>query len=379
MTLNSATRAKDALYKVRSRFKKHRWEFVETDNEISTFHPHSNSKKCVEVIVTLENELDEFFGSALGPLTVEEVLGITARERLKWLKDGRLATVGTESFKKNGITITYHVHALETIKAITPKMIIKWREDDKSSTTIARQKGAQKAVQTRSKNSDIRKSVRGSIEKTARDAALEVRNPTAVPIVKLAILTTICSRWARRKRDQNDSRAEKDFYELKGQALRVLSDQPWSEIRYVPSGQPRLNVTLCEKHREQFRDDRYSLGYDFWGWLDDNVGTVRKCKHCSYSEDQDYYALYEIRLKVGKADFCWHVPYSLGRSWLPRKSDITHTLPRSNDEEMIIFGRAVDEKEMIVWKPKKLREEIENLLRLFQKPAGNALPASRLP
>jgi hypothetical protein len=74
-----------------------------------------------------------------------------------------------------------------------------------------------------------------------------------------------------------------------------------------------------------------------------------------------------VRLAVGKAEFCWHIPYSLGREWLPGKKEIESGPPRSGDDGIVLFGRPVNDHEIIVWKPKKLAEEMNVLLKLFSE------------
>ncbi|MNL82679.1 hypothetical protein D3C87_2101150 [compost metagenome] len=71
---------------------------------------------------------------------------------------------------------------------------------------------------------------------------------------------------------------------------------------------------------------------------------------------------------IGKTEFCWHVPYSRGRDWLPGKKEIESAPPRGGDDGMVLFGRPVNGEEIILWKPQKLKKEMGALLALFEEP-----------
>jgi hypothetical protein len=367
MTLKSVSRRSSLIYTARSRLTKHRIDCGKMSDRIDAECSLQNFKKFFEVLVVLDQELEDCLKSSMRPLEVEQALGITARERLKWTKDGRLPTDGTDSFRKGGVTITFSLHPYSSIAAINPETVETWRQEDKDVTKAARSVGAKKAGSTRLRNDETRKAVRDNLDKMAREASLHVLSPIAVPLVKLAFLTTICSRWAKSRRDKGDPTGESEFYKLKDRALKVISRQPWSSVRFIPSEVPRLDVHLCEPHMSDFRDDRRAYQASFPEWIEDNVNVVRRCNGCSYREDRDYYALYEVRLAVGKAEFCWHIPYSLGREWLPGKKEIESGPPRSGDDGIVLFGRPVNDHEIIVWKPKKLAEEMNVLLKLFSE------------
>ncbi|MCZ7861687.1 hypothetical protein O9X98_09760 [Agrobacterium salinitolerans] len=368
ITLKSDMRGRNLIYTARSRIAKHRLDFAETREQIETAGALENYKKFFGILEVLDQELEDSANSRLTPLEVEQTLGITDRERLRWTKDGRLPTDGTDSFRKNGVTITFSLHPYSGIAAIKPKTVEGWRQDDIDATKVARSNGAKKAVKTKARNDATRKSVRDGIDKMAREASLHVLSPIAVPLIKLAILSTICSRWAKNRRDKGDRIGEAEFYELKDRGLKVIHGQPWTVVRFVPAGAPRYDVSLCELHRSDFRDDRREYQVSFPEWIADNVNQVRACRSCTYSEDHDFYALYELRMVIGTAEFCWHVPYSRGREWLPGKKDIEEAPPRADDDGIVLFGRPVNDEEMIVWRPQRLKDEMEAILKLFDVP-----------
>ncbi|MFZ5700719.1 MAG: hypothetical protein ACOY4P_05130 [Pseudomonadota bacterium] len=69
---------------------------------------------------------------------VEDILGITSRERIRWGKDGRLPLSGTSRIRKGktGISLwTYPGDAVEQLAA-NPAVIRRWREEDEATTAI---------------------------------------------------------------------------------------------------------------------------------------------------------------------------------------------------------------------------------------------------
>ncbi len=69
---------------------------------------------------------------------VENILGITSRERIRWGKDGRLLLSGTSTIKRGAAEIslwTYPCNAIERL-ADNPATVRQWREEDAATTSI---------------------------------------------------------------------------------------------------------------------------------------------------------------------------------------------------------------------------------------------------
>lgn len=95
------------------------------------------------------------------PREAEDILTISARERHKWLKDGRLKSVGTRTVKMRGRSkaVTFHVFDPRHIEDILDRDLAStWREEDAQEVTENRRRGAGKAALTRA----------GKRERTAR-------------------------------------------------------------------------------------------------------------------------------------------------------------------------------------------------------------------
>lgn len=86
------------------------------------------------------------------PREVEDILTISARERHKWLKDGRLGSIGTRTVKMRGRSkpVTFHVFDPKHIEDMLDRDLANvWREDDAQQIAENRQRGAGKAALTR--------------------------------------------------------------------------------------------------------------------------------------------------------------------------------------------------------------------------------------
>lgn len=77
----------------------------------------------------VDQMLEAFQNERLEPKAVEEILGITAQERRRWSKDGRLPKSGTGQFKKGQHVFQYFLHPADGIAKIArdPQIIARWR------------------------------------------------------------------------------------------------------------------------------------------------------------------------------------------------------------------------------------------------------------
>ncbi|QKC79821.1 hypothetical protein [Mesorhizobium erdmanii] len=89
---------------------------------------------------------------AVLPREAEDILTISARERHKWLKDGRLKSIGTRTVKMRGRSkaVTFHVFDPRHIEDILDRDLASaWREEDVREASENRRRGAGKAALTR--------------------------------------------------------------------------------------------------------------------------------------------------------------------------------------------------------------------------------------
>jgi len=86
------------------------------------------------------------------PRELEDILAISSRERHKWLKDGRLPSVGTRTVKLRGRTkaVTFHLFEPGRIEEIlNGDLPALWREDDAVTAADNRRRAAAKAAMRR--------------------------------------------------------------------------------------------------------------------------------------------------------------------------------------------------------------------------------------
>ncbi|UVK40732.1 hypothetical protein LHFGNBLO_002243 [Mesorhizobium sp. AR10] len=86
------------------------------------------------------------------PREAEDVLTISSRERHKWLKDGRLQSIGTRTVKMRGRSkaVTFHVFDPRHIEDVLHRdLATVWRDEDAQEVAENRRRGAGKAALTR--------------------------------------------------------------------------------------------------------------------------------------------------------------------------------------------------------------------------------------
>jgi hypothetical protein len=93
--------------------------------------PTTDLETACGVILKLDKRLDAIATRTLVPRLVEELLGISTRERLRWSKDGRLPRSGSVTFRKrHPITIATHPTDKMLELAANPSIIAEWRKRD---------------------------------------------------------------------------------------------------------------------------------------------------------------------------------------------------------------------------------------------------------
>ena len=133
MTLGSQLREQDLRKKFKAPLQ--RWsphEIVDAGRTITACWGAADFEQAKLAIADLDRMLNAFRKERLAPKIVEEILGINARERRRWTKDGRLPKSGTGQFKKGQQVFRFYLHPAEGIArlAANPKIIAEWREAD---------------------------------------------------------------------------------------------------------------------------------------------------------------------------------------------------------------------------------------------------------
>lgn len=140
LTMGSTRLARDLCRRVglmirRSKFAKVR---IAPTRVEATFEPIDEEEIGV-LVNRIDVSISQFRRERLHPRIVEDILGITSRERLRWIKDGRLPTSGSGSFRRGRQDIHFPLHPPDRIAAIArnPEVIAVWRAADAAADGAA--------------------------------------------------------------------------------------------------------------------------------------------------------------------------------------------------------------------------------------------------
>ena len=151
--LGSAVRAKGIERELRARLPfPDRKRLTIEDGRFRLGIPADQKQRFEEASKIVSDTLAGIETLPVLPSEVDDILTIAPRERLRWTKDGRLASAGTRTVKLRGRskTVTFHVfdprHIEDVLDRDLPTL---WREEDSRATAEARRRGAGKAALTR--------------------------------------------------------------------------------------------------------------------------------------------------------------------------------------------------------------------------------------
>jgi hypothetical protein len=139
LTLGSPRRAKEACHCVLGLLKRRRIKSWKGEDEVRASIPRDDVGKLPDLLSEIDTALDAFRRQRLHPRVVEEILGITANERRRWTKDGRLPQSGSGSFRRGKQSIYFAFHPAAKIEALArePEKIESWRNEDRSAAPIS--------------------------------------------------------------------------------------------------------------------------------------------------------------------------------------------------------------------------------------------------
>lgn len=86
------------------------------------------------------------------PREIQDILAISATERHRWLKDGRLPSAGTRTVRLSGRArqITFHVFDPRVVEDLLDRAVVdEWREEDIAARAENRRQAAYRAKLTR--------------------------------------------------------------------------------------------------------------------------------------------------------------------------------------------------------------------------------------
>jgi len=133
-TLGSSVRARGILLEMRARLPgamRRRLDIM--GNVLTLSVPVSEPEAFAAAVATVSGGLEGIENLPVIPREIQDTLTITATERHRWLKDGRLPSAGTRTVKLQGRArqITFHVFDPRRVEELIDSGVIDdWREQD---------------------------------------------------------------------------------------------------------------------------------------------------------------------------------------------------------------------------------------------------------
>lgn len=179
-TLGSSVRARGIEREIKARLafpdRKH---LAVEDGHIRLAFDKGDDKRLEAAAAIVAGVLDRIDALPILPGEVEDILTISARERLKWMKDGRLKSAGTRTVKLRGRAkaVTFHVfepgHVEDVLDRDLPTL---WRVGDTQAAAETRRRAAGKAALTRAGKGVTKEETGAAREERDRSAGLELRD-----------------------------------------------------------------------------------------------------------------------------------------------------------------------------------------------------------
>ncbi|WP_322416038.1 hypothetical protein [Mesorhizobium huakuii] len=152
-TLGSAVRAKGIEREVRARLPWAVRKHVKSETgRVALRLPKSEADAFDATSANISKTLEGVEALPVLPREVEDILTISSRERHKWLRDGRLQSIGTRTVKMRARSksVTFHVFDPRHIEDVLDRdLATVWREEDVQEVAENRRRGAGKAALTR--------------------------------------------------------------------------------------------------------------------------------------------------------------------------------------------------------------------------------------
>ncbi|MFJ7724882.1 hypothetical protein ACIQXV_01840 [Neobacillus sp. NPDC097160] len=296
---------------------------------------------------------------ALHPSDLEELLGITKSERIRWTKEANLPVEHYESFRKWGQTLEYPMYNYyEAIQIVHKGLIEKWRKAHNEKVAKNRKASARIAVKTRKQNRLLVKSFYEDEWKTLLKQWYKEDQVTGATL-QLAFWTMWVNRFAKEMQLKErravkkavEYREKKElFYQLKEEALNALMNSPLSKLQfYRPESPDKISdLQFCEHHYNLWVLARK---YDYiskWEYFSLNEKEIRKCPSCTFSTKNDYYSLFYLSICSGEFKFSFHTPYPIGKEKFPDPTSLERVV-HEEQEGLFRFGRGLFDEEKIIF------------------------------
>ncbi|MGO8946732.1 MAG: hypothetical protein ACLQUY_03515 [Ktedonobacterales bacterium] len=300
----------------------------------------------------------------LTPRELEAALGCTRSERRRWVAEGRLPVCATmRMYLKTNRWVDVDLVDRRAVAALAPDAVERWRFEHQKLVAERRKAGVMRAIESRARTLALQQVASrevtglqaGWLEKSGGD-------PLIVAALTVAHWTVWASRrakWHREERAEADYGAtprrfpvrhwkqERRWYGYKDQALHLLYRTGWLQVRFY---QPNLLWIdeLCASHYEDWCEERSFLHTSFGEFVGQHEKELARCGRCT--KDPLHYALYSLELRPpflqGMSSYRFHVPYSIGKTYLPERGTLMRVVEKEEAEGLFRFGRPLEDEEV---------------------------------
>lgn len=153
-TFGSSVRAKGILLEVRARLLLTVRKSLDVDGMTLVLGMAEDSQdEFASTTAAVTRALEGIENLPVIPREIQDILGISAGERHRWLKDGRLPSAGTRTVRLSGRArqITFHVFDPRAVEDLLDRAVVdEWREEDITARAENRRQAAYRAKLTRS-------------------------------------------------------------------------------------------------------------------------------------------------------------------------------------------------------------------------------------
>ncbi|HTN63654.1 MAG TPA: hypothetical protein VL147_19225 [Devosia sp.] len=148
-TLGSPVRAKGILLEMRARLPSATKKSFHVEGVVLALRmPEGFDDEFRTACAIVSKGLEGIESLPVIPREIQDILSITATERYRWLKDGRLQSAGTRTVKLRGRAkkITFHVFDPRRIEEVfNEDLVSAWREEDAITKAEKRRQAIWKA------------------------------------------------------------------------------------------------------------------------------------------------------------------------------------------------------------------------------------------
>lgn len=152
-TLGSSVRAKGILLELRAKLPFKVRKALEIKGAVLTLRlPEDAEEAFAAAADTVGKTLEGIESLPVIPREIQDILTITATERHRWLKDGRLKSAGTRTIKLRGRArkVTFHIFDPRYVEDLLDRDVVDaWREEDVERRAENRRLATEKRALTR--------------------------------------------------------------------------------------------------------------------------------------------------------------------------------------------------------------------------------------